>query len=63
MIIIYEKLYKVEIIDKIKFLFTERQKGAILRSRCKILVENENPSSSFLKIETFNAKTLKLKVF
>ena len=52
---------KEGIINKIRMLYNERQKGAIFRSRCQILVDNENPSSSFLKLETKKAKKAMLE--
>ena len=46
--IFYDQLLyeKNEILDKIKKLFNERQKGAMIRAKTKILIENEEPSSS-----------------
>ena len=49
------KIEKNEIIDKINILYTDRYKGAMLRSNCTVLDNNENSNTSFLRIESKNA--------
>ena len=47
---------KRSLLEQLGALFKERSQGAIIRSKCKIINENEQASSSFLKMETRRAK-------
>ena len=40
--------------NQIDILYNEKYQGALVRSRCDILTNNENPSSNFLRMESKN---------
>ena len=47
---------KHTLIRKIGIIYKQKYKGAMLRSKCKILIDNEQPNSGFLRIEAKNSK-------
>ena len=46
------KIEKTEIVNKINILYTDRYKGAVIRSNCINLDNNEQSNTSFLRIES-----------
>ena len=55
------KLEKSDIKAKISSLYSDKFKGAQIRSRCKILDDNEDPNSHFLKLEVTNGRRTKIE--
>ena len=54
-------LEKKEIKARITNFYNEKYKGAIIRAKCKILNDNEEPNSHFLKLELKNGKESKIE--
>ena len=48
---------KNELTEQIDMLSKEHYQGCLIRSKCEILVNNENPSSNFLRLESNYAKS------
>ena len=48
---------KNELTEQIDVLSKEHYQGCLIRSKCEILVNNENPSSNFLRLESNYAKS------
>ena len=47
--------------EQIDLLYRNKLKGALIRSKCEILTNNENPSSNFLRMEAKNSKKIIIK--